>query len=254
MYYGSSGGRHLDSEHTAVCSQRQNMPLNSPDDEQCRNIIKVLCAQPDALITGFQFYLKFYCHVCSRHDGYSAHEDILQAVTFLRKNMNSTRSTFHNKALEKFGTSTEQKENCTRTVVQLAFMVDCSLKDRFSTRYRLSNTLGRWEGNQPFIEFLEGCFPTTAAICEKDWSAHLTAWQLKKRFKVNFIAADDLTQHLVYDSHSNTVRIFHHTAWLKSQLRHHWDKNLADGFQHCIERCVCALHKDWYERYCLLEC
>lgn len=233
------------------------MPLNSPDDEQCRNIIKVLCAQPDTLITGFQFYLKFYCHVCSRHDGYdgySAHEDILQAVTFLRKNMNSTRSIFQNRAFEKFGTSPEQKEKCTRTAVQLAFMVDCSLKDRFSTRYRLSNTLSRWEGDQPFIEFLESCFPTTTAIREKDWRKHLTAWELKRRFKVTFIAADDLTQHLVYDSHSNTVRIFHHTAWLKSQLRHQWDNNLTEGFQHCIERCVCTSHRDGHICHCLLQC
>lgn len=213
------------------------MLLNSPDEKQREDIITVLCHQRNASSTAFQSYLNFYCcRVCFRQVGFSTHGDILQTVEFLRKNMKSTRSIFQKTAFETCGTSTEHWEDCSRIIVQLAFMIDCSLKDQFSTLYRLSNTLGRWEGDQSFTEFLESCFPTAPAICGRDWSTHLKAWELKKRFKVDFIAADDLTQHLVYDWRSNTVRIFHHTAWLKSQLRHPWDQNLNDGFQHCIQR------------------
>jgi hypothetical protein len=227
------------------------MPLHSPNNQQCEQIIKVLLHQPNAPSTVFGSYLRYYWHVCSRHDGYSSHEDILQVVTSLRENMNSTRSIFQERAFEACGVSAEHWEDCTRIAVQLAFMIDCSSGDRFSARYRLSNTLGRWQGDQPFKEFLESCFPTTASLCEKEWSNLLTASDLKKRYNVNFIAADDLAQHLVYDSRFNTVRIFHHTSWLKSQLRP-WDQNFFNGFQHCIQRCVFGQLPSGTEYHCSL--
>ncbi|XMA13370.1 hypothetical protein WAI453_006161 [Rhynchosporium graminicola] len=46
----------------------------------------------------------------------------------------------------------------------------------------------------------------------------LKAWKLKKRHNLRFRPTDNIMEHLLYDPQSRTVKVFHHTSYLKAHL------------------------------------
>ena len=70
-----------------------------------------------------------------------------------------------------------------------------------------------------FAKFIASIFPKTDHPSIDDIKDNLRATRLKKRAKLRFKPTNDLRNHLKLDRKRAVVEIFHHTAFLKEQLR-----------------------------------
>ncbi|RDW72594.1 uncharacterized protein DSM5745_07766 [Aspergillus mulundensis] len=106
------------------------------------------------------------------------------------------------------------------------FMLDCSLKDKYSKNFEVGNySPARWEANEPFVSYVERSIPIRPG--QFDANRHkkvLRAWKLKKRYQLQFRPTDNIMEHLLYDPLTRTVHVFHHTGYLKAHLRRSKDQ------------------------------
>ena len=85
----------------------------------------------------------------------------------------------------------------------------------------------RWKNDATFSQFVTSIFPITDhpslndgdTTSSTDVKVALMARKLKKRAGLDFRPTDDLRSHLQLDRKSGSVEIYHHTAFLKEQLR-----------------------------------
>ena len=70
-----------------------------------------------------------------------------------------------------------------------------------------------------FTEFITSVFLKTDHPSIDQIKHNLRATKLKKRAGLSFEATDDLRNHLKLDKKRAAVQVFHHTAFLKEQLR-----------------------------------
>ncbi|KAH7317101.1 hypothetical protein B0I35DRAFT_267427 [Stachybotrys elegans] len=85
-----------------------------------------------------------------------------------------------------------------------------------------------WEDNMSLTQFLSGIFPTVDSSSSErdvdlDKTLHainnlVTARKLIKVARLTFVPTDDLRDHLRLDPHDGTIRLYHHTAFLKESL------------------------------------
>ncbi|CZT44161.1 uncharacterized protein RSE6_04295 [Rhynchosporium secalis] len=103
-------------------------------------------------------------------------------------------------------------------------MLDCSMKDKYSEGFEISGyTHARWEPDEPFDSYMQRAVPKTFKPYNRAsefevFKKELKAWKLKKRHNLRFRPTDNIMEHLLYDPQSRTVKVFHHTSYLKAHL------------------------------------
>ena len=155
--------------------------------------------------------------------------DLLRLVSTLKAHPHYTRNEFSNQicSLTQPNPPTDAEiENAIDVTVHLMFMVDCTIVDSHSVGYEISGYKPtKWRGHEQLSEFVSQAFPIDPASdrsrtrnAQRNCNM-LKGWKLKKRAHVTFRPTDDLREHLLYDPQGDVVRLFRHTAYLKSHLR-----------------------------------
>lgn len=152
------------------------------------------------------------------------HERLGEVVTDLRKNPAWTRAQFAKAIWPQSSGSDREKRNEHRAiaaVVQVGFMLNCNLRDQHSKGHRIGDwTPPRWEGKEPFRDFVERAIPRQKLASSEplQHKGLLKIWKLAKRCGMGIDATNNISEHLLYDPHTNRLRVFHHTSWLHAQL------------------------------------
>lgn len=111
--------------------------------------------------------------------------------------------------------------------VKVMAMVTCSNQGRSSDLLEHGSNCTPWQSDVSFSQFIVDIFPLSdhpglnndnTESCV-DMKSTLTARKLKRHARLDFRATDDLRNHLRLDRKNNMVDIYHHTAFLKEQLR-----------------------------------
>lgn len=220
-------------DHTLRKYSSSTMELCNPNRTDREKIVQEIChadAQ-NARHPHFDAFMRFYTSIwrcpdstfsiSMREPVLKTHADVIKAVDLLKQNATVPKTSFQDQV---FGETDElEKEHVVRRIVKVAFMIDCASKDDFSDNYQLHRSFPvKWASAQSFVEFLERTFATSEPLSFHARFSHrsLRAWKLKKRYGTRFMPTDDLVQHLLYDPRSATLKIFHHTAFIKANLLH----------------------------------
>jgi hypothetical protein len=183
----------------------------------------------------FQFYKAAVAGYLDEAPGTSralnTHEDLFKAITTLKNQPEITKLAFYKNGFRRSdgARALDQTDllQATTLVVRVFVMVDSSPLQHSSTRLEAGGVKVPWRDDVPFSQYLDNLFPKTShrifsfADSESfaDTKAELRATKLRKHLGVTFRATYDIRNHLVYDYRENTVDIYHHTAFLKEQLR-----------------------------------
>lgn len=208
--------------------------MHPPTETEREAIVKDLLCSEVARIATFSSYFRFYssatCPSSSEatsiqvdNPAFNTHADILGCVKSLRMNPKLTRGEFVNASLLKEDVSARDKDDATRTIVRVGFMLDCSLKDKYSEGFEVGGYIpAKWESNEPFDAFVERAVVRNSKNDRtsefKQYKKDLKAWKLKKRQKMKFRPTDNIMEHLLYDPETRIVKVFHHTSYLKAHL------------------------------------
>jgi hypothetical protein len=197
---------------------------------------------PARRVSRLQRYFQFYKAVVSTYaDGSSAkdrvfktHEDLWRAIRVLKSNPDTTRAGFCRllSTSEKAGlveTTWNQQDllNASTLVVKLLTMIDSSALHRSSDRLETGYSRTHWKDDVPFSKYLEDLFPSenhpVLSYPDSDMliemKSELRGTKLKKHLGIAFRPTQDIRNHLRLDRRLNVLEIYHHTAFLKEQMR-----------------------------------
>jgi hypothetical protein len=155
--------------------------------------------------------------------GLKSHGDLTKIIKELKSNPDVTRDAL----LEKLFTDRPARSDQERAIniaVRVMMMVNCSASRQSSALLEHGSQQVPWRGDVPFSEFITSIFPKTDHPSIDHIKGNLRATKLKKRAGLRFEPTDDLRNHLKLDRKRAVVEIFHHTAFLKENLRLTKDK------------------------------
>ncbi|CZR62772.1 uncharacterized protein PAC_12669 [Phialocephala subalpina] len=219
-------------------------PLGKVTTAQLQNLVEVLwswpicaeclagkpcqttvCPWPRSTVLGryFQFYkISTSTYECNIEAGQipsiTSHEDLFRIIQELKANPEITKA----ELLEKLSTNRParvDRERALNLAAQIAMMVNCSASRQSSVLLEHGNHQTRWKRDVTFSQFIGDIFPPNDHPGIEDIKGNLRATKLKKHARLNFQPTDDLRNHLRLDRKGAVVEIFHHTAFLKEQLR-----------------------------------
>jgi hypothetical protein len=155
--------------------------------------------------------------------GLRSHEDLLEIFEELKSNPEVTRTELLEKLFIDRPVRSDQ-ERAINIAVRVMMMVNCSTSRQSSVILEHGSQQVPWGKDVTFAEFITSIFPKTDHPSIDDIKDNLRATRLKKRAGLSFEPTDDLRNHLKLDRKRAVVEIFHHTAFLKEQLRLTKDK------------------------------
>jgi hypothetical protein len=217
--------------------------MDHPSDVEQRQIAKAfLCDDATdhlgTYVAYFDFYNSVFCPYTPHemaiqidNPAFASHADIVRYYEILKEDPTVTRSQLRSSFSEP-NVLEKEKENAIRAVVKVAFMLDCASKDSHSEGFHVGGYAPlKWEEDERFVDFVARAFPAQAVppassppagkskILEAQMRERsLKAWKLKERYKIRFEGTDNIADHLLYDEETRTVKVFHHTAFLKAHL------------------------------------
>jgi hypothetical protein len=159
------------------------------------------------------------------------HEDLLRLIRALRTKPDIPRKAFSE---EWFATQPNQvpipeedQDRAINLAVKIMVMINCSAQRQVSGLLEHGAFQKRWHNDATLTEFISDAFPETDHPVFNETEpgdgprlkSALMAKKLKKVAGLKFKPTDDLRCHLKLDQKTGTVDIFHHTAFLKEQLR-----------------------------------
>jgi hypothetical protein len=161
----------------------------------------------------------YECHLApGQAPGLGSQEDLFRIIGKLKSKPELNKA----ELLEKLFTDRPARgdqERALNIAARVAMMINCSASRQFSVLLEHGNQQTRWHNDVTFSQFLCGIFPQNAHPSIEDIKESLQATKLKKRARLSFQPTDDLKNHLRLDRKAAVVEIFHHTAFLKEQLR-----------------------------------
>lgn len=190
--------------------------------------------QPARLERYFQFYkaLTFtYIDNCAPADKiFQQHGDLYQAITQLKSNPDITRADFHRGIATASGQKSPSRVGLLQAstlAVKVMTMIDCSPLHHSSDRLETGVFRLYWKDDVPFSKFLQDLFPTEShpilsfvdSDVFLDVRSELRAVKLRKHLGITFRPTHDIRNHLRLDRRQNVLEIYHHTAFIKEQLR-----------------------------------
>lgn len=157
------------------------------------------------------------------------HEDLFEVIRRLKSEPGVTRGELTRRL---FGTGDGTREgplsaaDQTRTVnlaVKIFAMVNCTDLEQHDGLLEGGPHRIVWQRNATFCQFIENLLPSVdhPSVNDDSWNvkSQLRATKLQKRAGLTFQPTDDLCRHLSLDSRNGIVQVFHHTAFLKENLR-----------------------------------
>lgn len=171
----------------------------------------------------FEFFKSSaYSYKCnltsSQTPGISTYEDLFDIIKELRFNPELNKE----ELLEKIYTdrpARADQERALNLAVQVAMMINCFASRQSSVLLEYGNQQARWDKRDSFSRFLKDAFPKTVHPEIDRIKQDLRATKLKKHAGLDFLPTNDLRNHLQLDRKAGVIEIFHHTAFLKEQLR-----------------------------------
>jgi hypothetical protein len=161
----------------------------------------------------------YECHLApGQTPGLASLEDLFRIIGELKSNPELTKA----ELLEKLFTDRPARgdqERALNLAARVAMMINCSASRQSSVLLEHGSQQTRWHNDVTFSQFLRDVFPQTAHPSIEDIKDNLQATKLKKHARLNFQPTDDLRNHLRLNRKAAVVEIFHHTAFLKEQLR-----------------------------------
>lgn len=155
------------------------------------------------------------------------HADVLEAVKAIRGNATRTLDEISGELYKTLKTK-HSRVRVTSVVLLAArvmFMFDPAMTERHGSGY----TIGKykpvsWQPTQCLHAYVLECFPRASQSSDRVKNAlanarSIKAWKMKARSGIIFKGTDNLAQHLLLDSPNRVLYIFHHTSYLKAQLR-----------------------------------
>ncbi|KAH7019620.1 hypothetical protein EDB80DRAFT_205308 [Ilyonectria destructans] len=191
---------------------------------------------------GFEQYFKYYdqlvvpdtgAHIVQVDQPQSGdltpitHADVLEAVKVIRGNPRRTLDEISGELYKTLKTK-HSRVRVTSVVLlaaRIMFMFDPAMTERHGSGY----TIGKykpvsWQPTQCLHAYVLECFPRASQSSDRVKNAlangrSIKAWKMKARSGIIFKGTDNLAQHLLLDSPNRVLYIFHHTSYLKAQLR-----------------------------------
>ena len=119
------------------------------------------------------------------------------------------------------------KERALDLAVKVMVMVNCSARREPSGQLEHGPHQIPWVSDVAFGQYITNIFPITdnpslnddESKASIDIKSFLTARKLSKRIGLKFQPTENLGRHLKLDRKTNTIEIFHHTAFIKEHLR-----------------------------------
>lgn len=155
------------------------------------------------------------------------HEDLYSAVLALKSNPDITRTELNNMISQGKASSSKEIAAATTLTVKVLLMIDCSASHLSSDRLQKGNHRVPWMDDVAFSKYLLDLFPEQShpilSSAENDlfanFKSELRVTNLKKHLHITLQATHDLRNHLRFDRKNDILEIFHHTAFLKEQLK-----------------------------------
>ncbi|KAK0616427.1 hypothetical protein B0T14DRAFT_434869 [Immersiella caudata] len=235
-----------------------------PTEIERQDIVGEIFGSPlasQANTTRFETYFRHYCSVvCPASSGDTViqldspalrtHADILSSLKLLTHDPTITFEAFSNQAVNRRSSEAtpKEREHVARVVVEVAFAINCSLKDYYSLNFADGGFRHvKWERNVPFSHFVESSFQLRPAHAQpSDYRGRLAdmmkrkkalkAWKLKKRYGLKIRGTNNLLEHLAFDSKTKTLRVFHQVSFLRGHLAKTKDDSLDLTFHESLKR------------------
>ena len=150
--------------------------------------------------------------------GLSSHEDLFNIIKKLKEKPDVTRGELVEKLFPDRPVRGDQ-ERAVDLAVRVMFMINCSSPRQDSVLVEAGVYQSPWRNDVSLSKFIEGLFVKRPHPNIERIEENVRAVKLKKIASLNFEPTDDVRQHLNFDHKKAVVRIFHHAAFLKEQLR-----------------------------------
>jgi hypothetical protein len=159
------------------------------------------------------------------------HEDLFWAIATLKSHPDASKTEFYQLAFPRQDGEPPPDPadllNATALVVKALLMVESSALHHSSNRLEKGTFRIYWKDDVAFSKYLQDLFPIenhpVLSYADSDFflemKSELRATKLKKHLGISFRATHDIRNHLYFDRKENVLEIFHHTAFLKEQLR-----------------------------------
>ncbi|KAH7396063.1 hypothetical protein BKA64DRAFT_724263 [Cadophora sp. MPI-SDFR-AT-0126] len=181
--------------------------------------------------------------------------NILAVIRALKNDPSLTRNTLYALDLSTPSPSLERelaininsKAAAIHLGVHLMLMIDCSVAERYPADYNIAGVRPlKWNDEESFPGFVERAFryselriPSINFNSDFDLEfegreSDITAFSLQTYGHLRFVPTDNLIEHLLLDIRRREVKIFHHTPFLKAQLRVSMSKPLETPVSECL--------------------
>jgi len=147
-----------------------------------------------------------------------SHEDLFAIMKKLKASPDARRVDLVESLFSDRPVRSDQ-ERAVDLAVRVMLMVNCSASRQDSVLVEDGNHQFPWRNDVTFTDYVRDIFsqkPHPGIIHIKE---NLRAFKLKKRSGLIFEPTDDIRSHLKFDHKKAVVKIFHHAAFLKEQLK-----------------------------------
>ena len=159
------------------------------------------------------------------------HDDLFDVLEQLKLMPDMPRAQFtgllFQKRAQQLTPPAADKECALDLAIKIMVMVNCSARREPSGQLEHGPHQIPWVSHIAFGQYITSTFPITdnpslnddKAKASTDIKSFLAARKLKKRIGLRFQPTDNLGRHLKLDRKTNTIEIYHHTAFIKEHLR-----------------------------------
>jgi hypothetical protein len=147
-----------------------------------------------------------------------SHEDLFAIIKELKASPDAKRVDLVERLFSDRPVRSDQ-ERAVDLAVRVMLMVNCSAPRQDSVLVEDGNHQFPWRNDVTFTDYVRSIFnqkPHPGIIHIKE---NLRAFKLKKRSGLKFEPTNDIRSHLKFDHKKTVVKIFHHAAFLKEQLK-----------------------------------
>lgn len=155
-----------------------------------------------------------------------SHQDLFEVIEMLKQEPGLTRELLSSKMFDQRTTSDREQGKAINLVVKVFAMITCVEGTHSTELLESGPDQVAWQHGVAFSQFIEDVFPTSdhpslngASGLTVEMRRALRATKLKKRARLSFHGTDDIRRHLQLNHKTGKVAVFHHTAFLKEQLR-----------------------------------
>jgi hypothetical protein len=235
-----------------------------PSETEWQNITRTVFGEgvvSHATGSRFKAYFNHYCSVvCPGSSGDAVieldtpalrgHADVLNCIDVIFQDPKVSFNGFITKTIGSHSAeaSGKEKEHVARVAAEVAFAINCMYRDYYSDKFIHGDSYhAKWEGDTSFLCFIENAFLLGSQESQapkqqqrnNEMMAHkssLKAWKLSKRYGIKIKGTNNLLEHLLLDSKTMTLKIFHQISFLRAHLVKSKQEPLDLNFEESLKR------------------